>query len=440
MNAWRLPEIRRLSRPSGLAVWLLERKDLPLVSLTLVFPRGADEDPPAVPGTAFLCGATLDTGTATRSALEISGSLEHLGSSFRLHTGHDGTTIGLTSLVRNLQPSLDIVGDVLAHPTFPEHEVERKRTQHLTSIAQQKDRASTLASRAFHRLAYGDVHPYGTDAGGTERSVRSVSRDQVTRFHREHLTPDSCTAIVIGPVSEADCRHLLGDALSSWDLTSAPANPSVPPPVTRKGIFLIDRPGSAQAEIRVGHPSLPRNSPDFFPVVIVNRILGGQFSSRLNANLRERRGFTYGAWSTFGFGRLGGPFVAGAAVNTGDTGAALAEMIREIQGMGGGDVTIEELAFAVEGIAGGFALMFETPGQIAGVLQNIVLYGLGDEYYSTYLDALRGVTREQANAAAHKYLSSRATTVVIAGDAGSILPQLSAFGDVTVTNPDDLEI
>ncbi len=441
MSTWHLPEILRFSLPSGPSVWLLERDDLPLVSITLVFPKGANEDRRGMEGTAYLCGTALDTGTTTRSALEISGSLENLGSSFRLHTGHDGTTIGLTTLVRNLRPSLEILGDILAHPTFPDSEVERKRTQHLTSIVQQKDRAAALASQAFHRLAYGASHPYGTDAGGTEKTVRSISRDAVAVHYRNHLTPDCCIAIVIGPVTGDECRRLLGETLSSWGQNPPDASPpQAPPPNSTKGFFLIDRPGSPQAEIRMGHPSLPRNSSDFFPVIIVNRILGGQFSSRLNANLRERRGFTYGAWSTFGFGRLGGPFVAGAAVNSADTGAALSEMLSEVRGITEGNVTSKEVSSAVEGIAGGFALMFETPAQIAGVLQNIVLYDLGDEYYNTYLDILRGVTLDQANAAAVKHLSGSETTVVVVGDAESILRGISALGNVALTAAGDLQL
>jgi predicted Zn-dependent peptidase len=431
--------MQRFQLPSGLTVWLLDRQDLPVVSVTLAFPEGANEDEPGLQGTAHLAGITLDSGTATRSALDISGAIERLGSSLRFHAGHDGTTVGLTTLVRNFRPSLEILGDILAHATFPDAELERKRTQHLTSIAQQKDRASTIASWAFHRLAYGALHPYGTDVGGTEESVRRIRREHTAGYHERHLTPDSCTAIVIGPLKEPACRALFQEILAPWNMRRHyPVASSVPPPETRPGVFLLDRPGSAQAEIRIGHPSLRRNSPDFFPVIILNRVLGGQFSSRLNANLRERRGFTYGAWSSFGLGKLGGPFLAGTAVNTADTGAALVEMLREIGGMSKGDLTAEELSFATEGIAGNFALMFETPGQVAGVLQNIVFYGLGDDYYENYLDTLRGVMLDQVNTAATKYLSTEQMTLVVVGDAGKIAPLLSTPGDVTPTGLDQL--
>jgi zinc protease len=392
-------------------------------------------------GTAYLTGTTLDTGTISRSALDISGALERLGSSYRLHSVHDGTTIRLTALARNFRQSMEILGDILARPTFPEEEIERKRTQHLTSIAQGKDRASTLASLAFHRLTYGASHPYGTDAGGTEKSVKGIRRSELTAFHHDHLVPNACTAIVIGPVTEAECRSWLEENHFPW--TSKRKNPAPRPvaaPESRPGIFLIDRPGSAQAEIRLGHPSLKRNSPDFFPIIVMNRILGGEFSSRLNANLRERRGYTYGAWSAFGFGRLGGPFIVGTAVNTADTGAALGEMIREIEGLAGGNVSPDELAFAVEGIAGGFALMFETPAQTAAVLQNIIFYQLGEDYYSTYLDGLRGVSLEQVNAAAKKHLHTAAMTVAIAGDAGKILPLLASSGKASVVTLEELGI
>jgi predicted Zn-dependent peptidase len=439
MNSWHLPDITRFRLPSGLAVWLLQRDDLPVISLTLAFPEGANEDEPGLQGSAYLAGLTLDTGTATRSALDISGAMERLGSSLRVTTGHDGTTIGLTSLVRNFRPSLEILADMLAHATFPENELERKRTKHLTGIAQQKDRASTVASWAFHRLAYGASHPYGIDSGGTEESVRRIRREDTAGYHHKHLTPDSCTAIIIGPVNGPECRSLFQEILSPWNTRrQQPFNRSVPSPETRTGLFLIDRPKSSQTEIRIGHPSLRRNSPDFFPAIILNRVLGGQFSSRLNANLRERRGFTYGAWSSFGMGRLGGPFVAGAAVNTENTGAALGEMIGEIDGMSKGNLTAGELSFATEGIAGNFALMFETPAQVAGVLQNIIFYGLGEDYYATYLDSLRSVALNSVNLAARRYLSADHMTAVVVGDAGEIGPLLASQGSVTGTDLKEL--
>jgi zinc protease len=439
VNPWRLPFINRFSLASGLTVWLIERKDLPIVSLRLVFAEGGIEDPPSMAGTAHLTGTTIDTGTTSRSALDISGALERLGSSYQLHTVHDGTTVSLATLTRNFRQSLEILADILAHPTFPDEEIERKRTLYLTSIAQQKDRASTLASWAFHRLAYGASHPYGTDVGGTERTVKGISRSALVEYSHNHFAPDACTAIIGGPVVESECRALLEENQFPWTLKRESCiRRQVPPPESHSGVFVIDRPGSAQAEIRLGHPSLKRNSQDFFPIIIMNRILGGQFSSRLNANLRERRGYTYGAWSTFGFGRLGGPFVAGTAVNTADTGAALEELIREIDGIGEGNVTAEELAFAVEGIAGGFALMFETPAQTAAVLQNIIFYQLGEEYYSTYLETLRSVTLGQVNAAARKYLHTSEMTIAIAGDAEKILPVLGSSRRAEVVTLEEL--
>jgi len=439
VSTWQLPAIRRFRLPSGLTVWLQERAELPIVSTTLVFPEGANEDPPGFEGTAQLTGATLDTGTASRSALEIAGTLERLGSSLRIQTAHDGTTISLSSLRRNLHSSLDVLGDILARPTFPAEELERKRTQHLTWFAQQKDRASTIASWAFHRLVYGPAHPYGTDSGGTEASARRIGREEIAGFMGDHLTPDSCTVVIIGPVTESDCRTLLGESLSPWNTRrQQPTGGTSPPPRTRPGYFLVDRPGSAQTEIRLGRPSLKRKSPDFFPVILLNRVLGGQFSSRLNANLRERRGFTYGAWSSFGMGRLGGPFLAGTAVNTADTGEAVRELLGEIDALSTGNLTAEELRFAREGISGSFALMFETPAQVAAVLQNIVFYDLGEEYYATYLENLRSITLEQANAVARRYISAEGLTVVLVGDAMKIAPLLPAESDVVVTTLGEL--
>jgi zinc protease len=206
------------------------------------------------------------------------------------------------------------------------------------------------------------------------------------------------------------------------------------------GLHLLDRPTSAQSEIRIGKPSLRRNSPDFFPVIVMNRMLGGQFTSRLNATLREKHGFTYGAWSSFGFGTLGGPFMAGAAVQTINTGEAVREFFRVIEGVQGGGLTGEELRSSIDGIAGGFALAFETPGQVASVLANIVLYDLPDDYYSTYLDRLHEVSTESVRSVAVKYLGTSTMATVMVGDAQSILHQLESLGlgPVKVTTPDGL--
>jgi predicted Zn-dependent peptidase len=425
---WSFPDIVHFTLPQGLRVWLLERKALPVVSATLVLRSGALLDPPEKWGSSSMTGEGLDRGTGAKDALTISEELEYLGSSLRTRVGHDGTLISLHSLSRNIVPSLCVMADVVSQASFPDDEVERLRKQRLTSITQQKDRPGSAAGMAFQRLIYGGWHPYGTDPGGSEATVASLLRQDLVALHRRWYQPWNGTLIMIGPLSGVAAERMLADAFSVWR-ASTPATSQSPeisaaePP----GVYLIDRPGAAQSEIRIGKPSLPRNSSDFFPVIVMNRMLGGQFTSRLNATLREKRGFTYGAWSSFGFGKLGGPFTAGAAVHTESTGEAVLEFQRVLDQVHGGGLTADEVRSSIEGIAGGFALAFETPGQVASVIQNIILYDLPDDYYAHYLDNLREVSDTAVQSVASKYLDTRSMATVVVGDAKKVLPQLDAL-------------
>lgn len=425
---WQFPALERFSLPNGLQVWLVERRSLPLVSATFVLRTGAITDPPGKIGASSLTGDTLDGGTATKDALALSEELEHLGTSFRTKTGHDGTTLSLICLHRNLLPSLRIMAEMLTGATHPIQEVERVRTLRLTAITQQKDRPASLAALAFQRILYGERHPYGTDAGGSDQSVRALLRDDLVKIHSERYRPGNTTLLLIGPVGRQGAEEILRDALSGWEpSTISSAALPVVPATGKAGLHLLDRPASAQSEVRIGKPSLKRNSPDFFPVIVMNRMLGGQFTSRLNATLREKLGFTYGAWSSFGFGTLGGPFMAGAAVETAHTGEAVQEFLRVIEGVQDEGLTEGELRASIDGIAGGFALAFETPGQVASVLANIILYDLPEDYYSTYLDRLNEVSANAVRSVAAKYLGTSTMATVIVGDTQSLLSQLESL-------------
>lgn len=440
---WNHPEVDRFQLPNGLHVWLVERGGLPIFTATLVLHSGAMHDTPEKWGCSSLAGECLDRGTRSKDALTIAEELEYLGSSLYTRVSHDGTIVSLTSLARNSRPSLTIMAEVLAEASFPEEEVERVRKQRLAKILQQRDRPGFLAAAALQRLLYGARHPYGTDSGGTEGTVRSLSRQDLVDVHGGSFQPWNATLVLIAPHPASTARELLSASFSRWESPQGAVAPLPEiPTLDSGGILLIDRPGSAQAEIRIGRPSLRRNSPDFFPVIVMNRVLGGQFTSRLNATLREKRGFTYGAWSSFGFGKLGGPFMAGAAVQTEHTGEAIVEFRNEINRMHADGLTDTELQFSIEGIAGGFALAFETPGQVASILQNIILYSLPHDYYAHFLENLRRVSVHSTREVASRYLDTGGMTTVIVGDRASVLPQLESarLGPVAVTSLEALGI
>lgn len=439
---WKPPAVDRFTLPNGLRVCVIERDSFPTETVHLLLHCGGHADPPERRGCAALTAEVLDTGTESATALEISASLERHGSSLSIRGGQDATILSLSALHRYLAPSLATVADLLLHPNFPEPELDRLRKRRLSTLAQAKDRPASLAGLSFQRLAYGSLHPYGTDAAGTEASLGTIGRAHLVEFHARHFRPGRATLFLLGRTGRTEAEGLLSDGLGEWSGVAPPDADPPSAPDARPGICVIDRPGSPQSEIRIGAPAMPRRSEEYFPAIIVNRVLGGQFNSRLNANLRERRGLTYGAGSSFGFGKFGGPFVVHTAVETAATGEAIGEIFRELDLMRSEGLTESEMEIAREGLAGGFALMFETPSQIAGVLQNTALYGLPEDYYDSYLDRLWTITIADAARFARARLDRSGMTAVVVGDARALAPQLegSPFGPVRIATPENLGI
>ena len=424
-----LPAIQKAMLGNGLAVWLVESHKVPQVVLNLVLNAGSDHDPVDRPGIATMTAAMMDAGTATQSALAIAERIDFIGASFSVRSGMDGAFAGLTTLTKHLDEALAVYGDVLSAPAFPPEELERQRSQRLTSLLQQKDRASTTASLAFNRIVYGPSHPYGLDPSGTETSIRALTRGDLEAFYAAYYRPNNATLIVVGDITVGELLPKLDRALGGWQRGEVP--PVQLPPVrqaSQRTVYLIDKPGAPQSEIRIGYPALARSTPDYFPVTVTNRILGGEFSSRINLNLRERRGYTYGARSAFSFMRQKGPFVASGGFFAAKTDSAIHELLGEIDAMHRSGLTAVELEFAKKGFAGSFTQTFETPGQIAGALQNLVLYGLPDDYYRNFLKNIDAVTLDDAQRAASAYLDPSVMAVVVVGDVTVIRPGIEKLG------------
>jgi zinc protease len=416
-----LPAIQKATLSNGLEVWLVEEHKLPMLSLNLVIQAGSDHDPAGKPGIATMTAEVMDAGTSTLDALQIADRLDYLGASMAIRASVDGTFASLETLTKHLDEALSVFGDVLTHPTFPEKEFERLRSQRLTGLLQQKDRAATIASLAFNHIVYGADHPYGNDPSGTEQSVKAFSRQDMVAFYNTYYRPNNATLIVVGDAKLGDLVKSLEKSLADWKKAEIPSvKIAAAKPIETRRLCLIDKPGAPQSEIRIGYPALARSTPDFFPVVVMNQILGAQFSSRINMNLRERRGLTYGARSGFSFSKQPGPFVAsGGFVSTG-TDTAVHELLFELDKMRADGMTPEELAFAKKGMTGGFALNFETAGQVARSLQSIVLYGLPEDYYQNYLQNIDKVNLGDIKRVAGNYLDTSKMAVVIVGDVKSI--------------------
>lgn len=412
-----LPAIQKGKLANGLSVWLVEQHKLPVIAFSLVLQSGADQDPAGKPGMATMTAELLDAGTRTRDILQIADELEFLGGSMSFRAGTDASFGSMGTLTKHLDRSLALFADVLVHPVFPEREFERIRKQRVTALLQQKDRAATIATIAFMRVLYGTEHPYGNDASGTEASLNAMTREDLVSFYSSFYRPGNATLIVVGDATLKDLQPRLEKALADWEQKPVQVRQTPPaPPAAARKVYLIDKPGAPQSEIRVGYPALPRATPEFFPVTVMNRILGGQFSSRINMNLREKRGYTYGARSAFMFLKQAGPFMASGGFMSAKTDSAVEQLVYEIDRMHRDGITAEELEFSKKGLTGSFALSFETSAQIAGALQNIVLYGLPENYYENYLKNIEQVSLADVRRVAGKTLDPALMAVLLVGD------------------------
>jgi zinc protease len=412
-----LPKIQKAKLANGLSVWLVEQHELPIVAFNLVIQAGSDHDPISRPGIASMTADVLDEGTGTRDALKIADELEFIGANLGVRSDADGSYLTLNTITKRLDEALTVYADVLVNPVFPQKEFDRLRKQRQTSLLQQKDRPPAIASIAFNHIVYGSNHPYGNDASGSEKSLNEMTRDDLVQFYTSYYRPNNATMIIVGDVTLGDITKRLEKLLDKWESAPVPTMDLPPvPTVDKRRLYLIDKPGAAQSEIRIGYPAAARNTPDFFPLSLMNRALGGQFSSRLNLNLREKHGFTYGARSGFSFNKHPGPFVASAGVTTAKTDSSLQEFAFEIDRMHSEGIAADELSFVKKGFAGNFALNFETPGQIAGAMQNIVLHNLPENYYETFLQNIDKVTIEDIRRVAQKYLDSSRMAFVVVGD------------------------
>lgn len=437
--AVRVPAIQKAKLPNGLAVWLVEHHELPVVAFNLVLQSGSANDPSNMPGIASMTADVLDEGTTARDALRISDELESIGANLGVSSGTDGSFVSLRTLTKHLDRALAVYADVVSDPVFPQKEFDRLKAQRLATLMQQKDQPTSIASNAFARILYSAGHPYGHNASGTTASVEAMTREDLAGFYQTHYRPGNATLIVVGDVTLDALVAKLTPLFAGWKDAPVPAfNVPAPEPQLTRKVYLIDKPGAPQSEVRIGYPALARSTPDFFPVFVMNRMLGGQFASRINMNLREKRGFTYGARSAFNFYKGVGPFIASGGIVSEKTDSALVEFLREIDLMREKGMTDEEMAFVKKGLIGNFALNFETPAQLASMMQNLILYGLPDGYYSTYLQNIERVTPIDVLRVAKQYLDSSKMAVVVVGDLATTRAGIEAskIGEIVLCNTD----
>lgn len=421
-----LPEPERRSLPNGLEVVYVRHGTLPIVHATLVTRGGMADDPGGLPGLARFTSAMLDEGAGGRGALELSDAVARLGARLATNVAWDAAYVDLHVLASRLPEALDLMADVATWPDFPAAELERLREEELTDLARGRDEPRIIAGNAFASLVYGD-HPYGRVA--TTEAVRRMDAAALRRFHAAHYRPGGSTLILVGDVDAAALHPVVERAFGGWSGGAAGAIPpaGAPPEVARTAVYLIDKPGAAQSEVRIGHPGVARDHPDYFPLIVLNTILGGSFTSRLNTNLRETHGFTYGAGSSFAMRRGAGPFTASAAVITAKTDSAVAEFFTELNRIREEPVTAAELERAKSYVALGLPRRFETTQSVASQLADLTTYGLSMDFYNRYVDRVMAVTAEDVRRVAREHVRPDRAVVVVVGDLDTIRPGLAAL-------------
>ncbi len=414
------PKIQRSKLSNGMEVLLVEDHKLRLVQLNLVLKSGWANDPADRPGTASLTAELLDEGTTSRSALQISDAVRDLGAELSTSSSFDGSRVNLNILKRNLDQGLALISDVVLNPTFPAQELERQRKIYLGRIAQESKQPSIAALKTFLSGLYGPDHPYGQPftGSGTETSIKAIQRDDLVNYYRSNFFPNNSAVVIAGDLTLEEATTKLEKAFRAWKQGNL-ENKAIPEPPSlgKTKVLIVDKPEAPQSMVILGYPFIRRDDPDYETLMLVNNVLGGKFTSRINMNLREEKGFSYGAGSTFLPLRSIGPFYASAPVQTQSTKESIVELLKEVRGIRGErPLTDQELSDSKNNIIKRYPQQFQTLSGIAAQLANIYLYGLPDDEWSQYLTKINAVTSETASNAAKKHLKQDEILIVVVGD------------------------
>jgi predicted Zn-dependent peptidase len=421
-----LPPILTRELPNGLKLMIVEQHELPLADFVLLVGSGSTTDPANKTGVANLTSAMLREGTTTRKSLEIADQIAFLGINLNPSSSWESSTISLHTPIAQLDSALALFADVTLHPSFPVNEFERIRKSRLTDLIRLKDQGPAIANLAFPAIIYGSGHPYGAATLGTEASVKSLSIADLQNHYQTNFKPNNATLIIVGDVNPTQIEQKINSLFGSWQRGDVPQPTYADPPKAgTTTIYLIDKPGAAQSSFRIGSVGVPRSTKDYFALQVMNTILGGSFTSRLMQNLRETRGYTYGARSVFDMRRAAGPFLASAEIVTAKSDSALLEFMKELNGIRQ-SVPASELSRAKRYLQLQLPGNFETTQDIAFQLVPVALYGLPLDYYNNYVQNIESVAQADVARVAQQYINPGSLVVVIVGDRKTIEQGLKA--------------
>jgi zinc protease len=419
----------RLDGPESAELLVASHGDIPLVTAQVVLEGGAAAEAPGEAGIARLVAESLDAGTASHDLDSLAWEFESLGVELETSAGWDAATVAITVHPARLEPALALLAEVVRRPSFPAGQVERIRDEQLAGILQRAKEPRALASDAAARFIFADGVPYGRPLIGLEDTVKGIGPDRLEAFHSARYRAGSSAIIMTGRIDPETARDAAARHFGDWKgEAAAAADFDVQPRVHETTVFLVHRPGSVQSEIRLGHVGVQRHHPDYFPLLVMNTILGGAFTSRLNMSLRERHGFTYGARSGFDFRRRAGPFSIDVAVASDVTARAIEEAWKEIRALREDGPTQKELDSARDYLRGVLPLRMQTTAALASRLAGLVIFALPDDYFATYRDRIAAVTADDVHRVAREAVRPEQMAVVVVGDADQVEEPLRQLG------------
>jgi zinc protease len=435
-SALQLPVPKEFKLPNGMQVYLVEQHELPVLTAQLEVLNGSEANPADRAGLASFTAQVMNEGTDRRTAGQLADDIAQIGASLNAGSSADASTVTGGGLTKNADKLFELLSDVALHPAFREEEIERVRKRRMTTLLQQSDNPGILANRVFVHEVYGDKSPYGFLETGTPESTTATTRDDMMKFYRSGFAPQASALVVAGDVTEAQLKALGTKYFGGWTGQATASKPPMVSSTLARRVVIVDKPNAPQSALRIGHAGLQRSHPDYVPVTVMNDILGGMFSSRINMNLREVHGYTYGAFTQFQFRRGTGPFVVGSMIRTDVTAPAVKEVFAELERMRMTEVSSNELSGAKETLERGLTAEFETASRTAGTMSNLFVYGLPLDYYRGLPAKIVAVSAADVKRMAEKYLAPDKMVVVVAGDRAKIEPDLKKLDLGTVEAQD----
>jgi len=425
---YHFPAFERRTLGNGMRLVVAHVPKLPIASALLIAEAGATADPAGREGVAQLTAQLLLEGSADMDGATLVERLETLGAGASASADWDIGGVRCTALVEHLPEALALLGDVVQRPAFPEREVERLKAERISDLLQLRAEPGGLADETFLRTLYAPGSRYAVAEGGSDASVRAIGRADVQAFHEARYRPAGMTLVIAGAMTADEAEAMAERVFGAWRGEAPAPAPTRDEPASRvRAVHFVAKQDAAQSEVRMGHVGVPRRHPDYFALVVMNAILGGLFSSRINLNLREVHGYTYGAHSGFDWRRQAGPFGADSAVKSEATDLAIREMLTEIVRMREEPVTPEELSLATSYLDGVFPIRYETTDAIASALANLVIYELGDDWFDRYRERVRAVTVEDVQRVAREHLRPDELQIVVVGEPGAVREKLEAL-------------